>query len=470
MLLLLACTGVKAPDSGDRLDTGAPPSVRTLADADAIVYGAESDAAGNAVTFGGDDDGDGKDTLVVAASFLGQVCALRAPSGEVPIATAEVCWTPETSRDYAGTSVEGGQDATGDGVPDLLIGAIANDEVGPEAGKVYLLPGPYTSGAMGDAPVQLTGEAKGDYFGTSLAFLGDVDGDGAADLAIGAPANITGGAGGGRAYVYRGPLAVGTSGADTAWATITGIGTTKAVFHGAPAAGDGVGSVLAGPGDVDGDGLADLWIGANGNEEGGNDAGLAALFLGPIGEGDHALADADLRWIGESDQQFVGDSVAGPGDLDGDGRADLVTTSDTNASGTTWVFFGGAIGTSGTISDADLRIDGELTGDLAGAAVKGAGDTDGDGSLDLLIGAYGRDLSGSESGAAYVVPGPFAAGTLSLADIEPWAGRTGADEAGRAVAGGGDMDGDGRTDVLIGAPFADSYAIYGGEAYLVLSR
>lgn len=471
MLLLLACTGAPKPDdTGTPLDDTGPSPSRSLGESDAIIYGNESDAAGTSVTFGGDDDGDGRDTVIVAASFLGQVCAFRAPSGEMPVLSGDACWTPETTRDYAGTAIEGGRDLTGDGLGDLLVGAIANDETGAEAGKVYLLPAPYTSGAMGDAPAQLTGEAERDYFGTSMAMVGDVDGDGAEDLLVGAPANITGGAGGGRAYLYRGPLAEGTLASTAAFATVTGEGTTTKVFHGAPAAGDGVGSVAAGVGDVDGDGLADLWLGANGNEVGGNDAGLAALFLGPVGEGDHALADADQRWIGESVGQYVGDSVAGPGDLDGDGLADLVTTSDTSLTGTTWVIFGPGTPGDSSISAADVRIDGAADGDLAGAAVRGAGDTDGDGSPDLVIGAYGRDGAEADVGAAYVVTGPFTAGSIALGSQIPWLGRSGADAAGRAVAGGGDVDGDGRADVLVGAPYADSYAIYGGEAYVLLSR
>ena len=89
---------------------------------------------------------------------------------------------------------------------------------------------------------------------------------------------------------------------------------------------------------------------------------------------------------------------------------------------------------------------------------------------DLLIGAYGRDGAESDAGAAYVVAGPFSPCSIDLADVTPWTGRNGADEAGRLVAGGGDVDGDGRADLLIGAPYADFYAIYGGEAYVVLSR
>ena len=132
---------------------------------------------------------------------------------------------------FRSTSAEGGRDLDGDAIPDLLVGAIANDETGAEAGKVYLLPGPYTSGAMADAPTAFTGEAERDYFGTSMAFLGDIDGDGDEDWVIGAPANITGGAGGGRAYLYLGPAVSGTVAATDAWATITGEGTTSKVFH-----------------------------------------------------------------------------------------------------------------------------------------------------------------------------------------------------------------------------------------------
>lgn len=486
LALAVACTGGPAADApkpadtadtaADTGDTGLADGDAALADAWATVYGAESSAVGNAVAFAGDDDGDGTDAAVIAASFLGWTCLVRGPvpAGARLLEEADACWLPEVSRDYAGSALDGGKDVTGDGVPDLLVGAIANDEVGPEAGKVYVLAGPHVGGSLADAAIGLLGETKGDYAGTAVALLGDVDGDGHGDWLVGAPANETGGSGAGRAYVFRGPLDAGTYGLGEAWATITGEGPVAterpdAPPHGAPAAGDGVGSVAASLGDIDGDGLADLVLGANGNEVGGNDAGVGAIFLGPVGEGDHPLGDADQLWTGDSDLQYVGDQAAGPGDIDGDGLADVLISGETGLSGTTWVIFGPGRPGTRPITDAPTRLEGEATGDLAGAALAGAGDVDGDGVRDLLVGAYANDAAGPDAGAAYVIHGPLASGVYALGVADRvWRGRTQADEAGRAVAGGGDLDGDGRADVIVGAPYADVGGAYGGEAYLLV--
>jgi hypothetical protein len=485
MLLALACSGAPADDTdpggddtaGDTDDTDdsgndtAAPREVSLATADAAIVGSESYAVGNAVAFGGDEDGDGYDEAVLSASFLGWTCVVRGPPapGVHALEDADACYTGEADLDYAGQAIDAGRDVTGDDVPDLLVGAIANDELGPEAGKVYLVPGPWVSGSLADVTTSFLGESKADYAGSAVAFLGDLDGDGAGDLAIGAMANDAGGSGAGKAYVFHGPFEARTHSLSEAAANIAGTGVT-ALLHGAPVDGDGVGSVLAAAGDLDGDGLADLLLGANGSDLGGKDAGAAAVFLGPVADGDHAFTEADRLWVGEVELQYVGDAVASAGDLDGDGLADVLVSGDTGGNGTTWVFYGpGAVGST-AVSTAPLRFEGERLGDLAGAAVSAAGDTDGDGTPDLLIGAYGRDVTGLDAGGAYLLRGPFAPGVVSLADADrSWLGEGQSDDAGRAVAGGGDLDGDGRADLLVGAVYADTGGSYGGEAYLILS-
>ena len=118
------------------------------------------------------------------------------------------------------------------------------------------------------------------------------------------------------------------------------------------------------------------------------------------------------------------------------------------------------------MSSADARLAGEAAGDLAGDSVSGAGDVNGDGFADLIIGAQRAYVVEDQSGAAYVVLGGPAVGDMSLADADArFAGVAGGDAAGNAVGGGGDINGDGFSDLLIGAPNAGKDT---GAAYLIL--
>ena len=110
---------------------------------------------------------------------------------------------------------------------------------------------------------------------------------------------------------------------------------------------------------------------------------------------------------------------------------------------------------------------GENQDDLAGASLAGAGDADGDGFADLLIGAYGVNGSHVDAGGSYLVFGPFNAGAQSLQGQLRFDGEADGDASGRNVAGGGDYDGDGLADLLIAAPYSDAGGAFGGAAYVV---
>ncbi|MES2642435.1 MAG: integrin alpha [Myxococcota bacterium] len=481
LLWLVGCAGPGTDEArGDTADTGAsdtevtdsgedtdvlPEGDLPLADAYATVLGWESSATGTTVAMT-------PGAAVVSAPFGGSTCTFALPiePGAHPLGTG-ACLEQEADLDYAGWSLDATGDANGDGVADLLLGAVGSDELGPDAGKVYLVYGPLAdaSGSLSTAPVSWLGEARLDYAGSGVAFS-DVDGDGDHDVLVGAQANAGGGTGAGRVYLFRTPVEAGAYGLGEADVTITGLGPAAvAPPHGAPSVGDGAGSVLAGAGDFDGDGLGDVLIGANGADDLAADGGAAALFLGPVGDGDHSFRDADRLWLGSTDGLYVGDSVARAGDVDGDGYGDLIIGGDSQGPGTVWLVHGPGEAGPIDVASAETSFVGEVAGNLAGAYTAPVGDVDGDGWADLLIGAYGVDLAEYNEGAAYLVHGPFSAGTTALADSATrWVGPSDGAVAGSAVAGGADADGDGLPDLLIGARYSGTGGDYAGEAYLVV--
>lgn len=478
LLTLLACAGdgSTADDSAPDDTADLPASTdRSLAEAHAGIIGGTSDAAGNAVALV--PRAEGGASVVVAAYFAAKVCVYDGglALGTYALADAPTCWTTPSRGEFAGYSLATGPDLGGDGAGDLLVGAIGDSTQGASAGAVYVLADPAVGGQrpLGEATTILYGESGADLAGSGVAFAGDVDGDGAVDLLVGAPGSDAGGSGGGRAYLVRGPLPAGAVLLADVDTTITGEGETDGdpPPHGAPVLGDGLGVVLDGAGDLDGDGLADLALGANGNDTGGLDAGVFAIFLGPVTPGALTLAEADQLYFGAQDRYYAGDAVAAGGDLDGDGLADVLVGGGTEGPGTTWVVTGPGVPGASTITDLATSLVGEADLDYAGAVAAGAGDVDGDGAGDVVVGAYGRDAAAVDAGGLYVLRGPLGPGTHLLADAEVrWVGEAEGDYAGRAVAGGADANGDGLDDVLVGGLYSDEGGTAAGKAWLLLSE
>jgi len=336
------------------------------------------------------------------------------------LADADVSFVGVGEGDESGYSVSSAGDVDGDGLDDLLIGAHYNDDGGPYAGKTYLFLGATiaTAGALSlsDAYASFLGQSENDNAGHSVSSAGDVDGDGLDDLLIGADSYDGGSYVLGKTYlVYGSSIAVGGTFSlggpmSVAGASFVGGSEDSRLGHSVSSAGD-----------VDGDGLDDLLMGAPYSNAPGPpatpivfDVGMTYLFLGAsIGAGgSFDSIQADASFVGENEYDRSGYSVSSAGDVDGDGLSDLLIGASGNDdggsnAGKTYLVLGAHIALGGTfdLSQAYASFVGESAGNWSGSLVSSAGDVDGDGLSDLLIGAADNDDGGSNAGKTYLVLG-----------------------------------------------------------------
>ncbi|MFM9969186.1 MAG: putative Ig domain-containing protein [Burkholderiales bacterium] len=402
--------------------------------------------------------------------------------------------------DYSGASVASAGDVNGDGFDDLIIGAFRGDPIaGPaDAGRSYVVFGRSTTTATnlsaitaGTGGFVINGHCAGDFSGYSVAGAGDINGDGLADLIVGALlSDLPAGSNIGRSYVVFGQ----TAGTAINLAAIAN-GTGGFVING-QCAGDYTGYSAANAGDVNGDGLADLIVGAFG----GNLAAVVDVGRSYVVFGRTAASTIELSAIaagtggfvinGQCANDYSGTSVSSAGDINGDGLADLIIgapKSDPTAgadAGRSYVVFGRGGSTPINLSaiangTGGFVINGQCAGDNNGHSVANAGDVNGDGLSDLLVGSHLSDpAAGADAGRSYVVFGQCAGTAINLATV---AGGTGGfvingqclgDNSGRSVASAGDINGDGLSDLIIGAWKSDPTAgtLEAGRSYVVFGK
>ncbi|MBW2494285.1 MAG: FG-GAP repeat protein, partial [Deltaproteobacteria bacterium] len=277
-----------------------------------------------------------------------------------------------------------------------------------KSGAVFIYHGS-ASGVSGGGPASADTQLKarddqlGSFFGRSVAGAGDIDGDGYADVIIGAPfleARPSELANEGVAFIYHGGAGGIADGAPSAADTRIQSNQRNAYL----------GWSVAGAGDVNDDGYADVIVGAVQYEAGEIEEGAAFVFHGSAGgiaNGDLTTAAAQL----ESDQEYakLGQSVAGAGDINGDGYADVIVgayryDAGENEEGAAFIFFGGASGivANGNPANADVQLESNLEWAWLGWSVAGAGDVNDDGAPDLIVGAPVFDEGQLKEGAAFV--------------------------------------------------------------------
>jgi hypothetical protein len=330
-----------------------------------------------------------------------------------------------------GASVAGAGDVNGDGYADVIVGAPLYDNGEFDEGRAFVFLGSET----GPSPVPAwTVESNfvGTWFGYSVTSAGDVNGDGYADVIVGAPLYDNGEIDEGRAFVFLGSV----DGLSVTPAWTAEIDQNDARF----------GSSVASAGDVNGDGIGDVIVGAPQFDNVQNkDGGRAFVFFGsPAG-----LSSAP-DWSDGSGllSSAYGASVAAAGDVNHDGYGDIIVGAplfDTGGfvdEGRVFVYFGSA---SGPSIDPSWVADGNKILARFGQSVASAGDVNGDGFADIIIGAPSYD-----SGRAFAYHGSATGPSLSP-DFTAKINKAPAD-LGASVAGVGDVDGDGFGDVVVGAP------------------
>jgi len=395
-------------------------------------------------------------------------------------------------RDFTGISVASAGDVNGDGLGDLIIGATGASPTGESSGASYVVFGVASGFAAtvdlssldGSNGFRLDGAAQNDGSGGSVASAGDVNGDGFADVIIGAADAHPQGSITGAAYVVFGAASGFAATLDLSSLD----GSNGVVLTGGERR--DIGTSVASAGDVNGDGIDDVIVGAPGllsTSTGGfvvfgTRSGFAATVDLLSLDGSNGFALSGVTY----DQ--AGTAVASAGDVNGDGFADLMVGVPAahphgNQSGASYVVFGKSSGFAANLDLSSLdgstgfKLSGVAKEDRSGSALAPAGDVNGDGFDDVIVGASAADPHGGDSGASYVVFGK-ASGFAANLDLSSLDGSNGfrlsgvaqEDRSGVSVASAGDVNGDGFADVIIGSGSADPHGSNSGASYVVFGK
>ncbi|MCF2489865.1 FG-GAP-like repeat-containing protein [Dyadobacter sp. CY347] len=417
------------------------------ANANAQLVGKQQEAqSGFAVASAGDVNGDGYSDVIVGAPLFdsskpnqGAFFIYFGASSGLNTNGILVTGDNKVADAYFGSALSGAGDVNGDGFSDVVVGSWGYSNQDFEEGAAYIFYG-------SQAGINLTGtKIESDLFiarfGKSVASAGDINGDGFSDVIIGAPGFSNGENREGGAYIYLGSQ--------------TGISSLASYVLESNQSLSDYGSSVASAGDINGDGFSDVVVGAykydNAVE---TDLGAAFIYMGSASGMPSTPA---VILLGQQQSAQFGYAVSTAGDLNGDGYSDVIIgspnyTNGQNGEGAVSVYMA-SFGGLGISKTAKVLIEGGQSGGAFGRSVACAGDVNGDGFSDVIVGEPLRDNGANlKEGRAIVYFGSFSE-NLNLKSIIS-SSQAGA-ELGNSVASAGDVNGDGFSDVIVGAPLYD---------------
>ena len=394
--------------------------------------------------------------------------------------------------DNSGSRVSAAGDFNGDGIGDLVIGARNANPNGNDSGRSYVvfgassgLPNPLELSSLnGSNGFALNGEAAYDRSGYSVSGAGDINGDGLDDVIIGT-------------FVFSDPgrsyVVFGASTGLPAVIELSSLNGSNGFALNGVAPNDIAGNAVSGAGDINGDGIDDLLIGARSASPNGVRTGASYVVFGASTGLPAALDLSSLNGsngfaMSGAPNEETGIAVSDAGDINGDGIDDLIVgawfaTSNGVNTGRSYIVFGATsslpspLELSGLNGSNGFIVDGEAARNILGVAVSAAGDINGDGTDDLIIGAPGASPNGTYSGRCYVIfgassglPGAFALSSLNGSNGFVLNGEAAYDRAGISLSNAGDINGDGVDDVIIGSINADPNGDNSGRSYVIFGR
>lgn len=399
---------------------------------------------GYSVAGAGDINGDGYSDIIVGAYTYsngqaneGVAYVYFGSATGINIATPTLLEMNQASANF-GVSVACAGDVNGDGYSDLIIGANQYDNGQTDEGAAFVYHGS-AGGISNTIATQIERDQNTSYVGFSVACAGDVNADGYSDVVVGARTYDNGTSGEGAAFVFHGSSA----GLSTTPATMVSSGQFNAFM----------GNSVACAGDVNGDGYSDIIVGSILYDNGETDEGAAFIYLGSASGINPVFATRLER--NQVSAEF-GCCVAGAGDVNGDGYSDVIVGAEFYDNGQTdegaaFVYLGSATGISNTVA---TQLEKNQASAGFGYNVNSAGDVNGDGYGDVIVGAPTYDNGQTDEGAAFIYLGS-AAGLNTVAATQLESNQASA-ELGVSTACAGDVNGDGYSDVIVGAPYYDN--------------